>query len=104
MALAPGWGGLFPLFWLSGVIGTVLGLPIVYLTRRVSVGSMVGATTGSLSIVVFALLGVVPLEYMWYGIIGAPLILFRHRGNIRRLLRGEERRIGQQGERTADKS
>lgn len=102
--VAPGWGGLFPLFWLSGVIGTVLGLPIVYLTRRVSVGSMVGATTGSLSIVVFALLGVVPLEYMWYGIIGAPLILFRHRGNIRRLLRGEERRIGQQGERTADKS
>ncbi|MDA1188100.1 MAG: glycerol-3-phosphate 1-O-acyltransferase PlsY [Chloroflexi bacterium] len=91
--VAPGWGGLFMLWWLPGLIGTAIGIPLVYLTRHVSVGSLVGATSGALSIIVFAALGYVPTEYMWYGIIGAPLIVLRHRGNISRLLRGEERKI-----------
>jgi len=93
--VAPGWGGLFMLWWLPGLIGTGLGVPVVFLTRHVSAGSLVGATTGALAIVIFAAFEFhVPREYMWYGIVGAPLIILRHRGNIGRLLRGEERKIG----------
>jgi glycerol-3-phosphate acyltransferase PlsY len=92
--IGPGWGGLFMLHPLAGVIATAIGIPVVLISRYVSLGSLVGATSGAAAIVVFATVDIVPMEYIWYGIIGATLIVYKHRDNVGRLLRGEERKIG----------
>ena len=92
---APGWGVLLILSPLSGLIATVLGLITVALFRYVSLGSLIGSSTGALSIVILSAVGIEPTGYIWYGAIGGPLIILLHRSNISRLLKGQERKIGQ---------
>ncbi len=77
------------------LVGLGVFLPVVGLTRFVSLGSV-------LSVVgVVALFGVraavdqVPLEYLWYAVGTGSLIVLMHRDNIRRLLGGTEHRLGQ---------
>ena len=43
-------------------------------------------------------LGVSSLTYILYPAIGTPIVLFKHRENIRRILKGQERRLGQKVE------
>lgn len=93
---ATGWGGLFALSPIAGVVASVIGVGLVALTRYVSLGSIVAATLGALTLAVIALTNVsVPWEYALYGAVGAPIILFKHRDNMQRLLRGDERKLGQ---------
>ena len=99
---ASGWGGLLILSPIAGLIATLIGLGLVALTRYVSLGSIVAASLGSLALIILAVFGTQlavpsppPLEYSWYGIIGGTLIVVRHWDNIRRLLDGTERKIGQ---------
>ncbi len=92
--IASGWGGLFIFTPWSGLIATAVGIPLVAITRYVSLGSIAGATAGSVSLIVFAAVGFVETEYMWYGIVGAPLVLVRHHDNVARLIRGTERKLG----------
>ena len=100
--VATGWGGLIILSPISGLAATVLGLSIVGLTRYVSLASITSAVSGSVILIVLAAVGREPFSYMWYGIIGAPLIVYLHRDNIGRLLRGEERKLGQKVEEEAE--
>ena len=77
-------------------MASVIGVGLVALTRYVSLGSIVAATLGSLTLAVLALMNdSVPLEYALYGAVGAPIILLKHRDNIQRLLKGDERKLGQ---------
>ena len=93
---ATGWGALFALSPIAGIVASVIGVGLVALTRYVSLGSIVAATLGALTLAVIALVNdSVPLEYALYGAVGAPIILFKHRDNIHRLLRGDERKLGQ---------
>ena len=93
---ATGWGALFALSPIAGVVASIIGVGLVALTRYVSLGSMVAATLGSLTLAVIALVSdSIPLEYALYGAVGAPIILFKHRDNIQRLIRGDERKLGQ---------
>ena len=93
---ATGWGALFALSPIAGIVASVIGVGLVAITRYVSLGSIVAATLGSLTLAVIALVSdSVPLEYALYGAVGAPIILFKHRDNIQRLLKGEERKLGQ---------
>ena len=92
---ASGWGALLVLSPISGLVATVIGLGLVGGTRYMSLGSMMGATSGCTTLVILSVFGVEPLGYVWYGIVGAPFIVMRHKDNIRRLLRGQERRVGQ---------
>ena len=93
---ATGWGALFALSPIAGIVASVIGVGLVALTRYVSLGSMVAATLGSLTLAVIALVSdSIPLEYALYGAVGAPIILFKHRDNIQRLIRGDERKLGQ---------
>ena len=95
---ASGWGGLIILSPIAGVIATVIGLGLVGVTRYVSLGSIMAASLGSVALVVLAFMGQEPLIYSWYGIIGGTLIVVRHRDNIKRLLNGTERKIGQKAD------
>lgn len=92
---APGWGGLYILSPLSGVAATVIGVPVLALSRYASLGSLLGAVSGVITMAVLAAVGWVAPEYLWFGGLGLALIVARHRDNIGRLARGEERKIGQ---------
>ena len=98
---ASGWGGLLILSPLSGLVATVVGISAMALSRYVSLGSVTAASAGSISLIVIASVGEAPLVYIWYGAIGTPLIVARHRDNIKRMLSGKERKLGQAVEITA---
>lgn len=79
MALAP---------WAVLIAGVVWGV-VVLLTRMVSLGSMLAAFV--LPIAVFAT-GEPRLE-LWLSLGLSVFVIYAHRSNIRRLLRGEESRV-----------
>ena len=92
--IATGWGSLLILWPPAGLAATFIGLPVVGISRYVSLGAVI-ATVGGCAVLIFqALSGIAPLGYMWFAIIGGVLVVVRHKGNIQRLLKGEERKIG----------
>jgi glycerol-3-phosphate acyltransferase PlsY len=68
------------------LLAGIVFLAIVFLTRYVSLGSMVAAAT--IPLFVWLLSGSQPL--LLAAILGALLIVFAHRGNIGRLAHGTE--------------
>jgi len=96
--IASGWGGLFVLSPIAGLVATLVGLPLIAFTRYVSLASISSAVLGSLALIILAALGHLPLAYIWFGAIGSVLVVARHRENIQRLLSGTERKLGQQAE------
>ncbi|NMB35815.1 MAG: glycerol-3-phosphate 1-O-acyltransferase PlsY [Firmicutes bacterium] len=64
---------------------------IILCTRYVSLGSMVGA----LAIPVVIIIKGYAWEYMVFSLAVSLLLLWRHKPNIRRLLKGEEARFGE---------
>ena len=73
-----------------GVAGGVF-LLAVWVTRYISVGSLAGAT----ALAATAAIGDAPVVVAAGASLVLALILFRHRANVRRLLAGTERRVGQ---------
>lgn len=63
----------------------------VYLTRYVSLASMVGATSIGVLMFVFHQ----PLAYKLFTIAAVAFIIFKHRSNIARLVQGKEARWGE---------
>ena len=79
----------------------VAGLAVVWRTRFVSLGSIVGAAVAPPLFYVFYLRGDVPFPYVAYALAGAVLVIGSHRDNIQRLLAGIEARLGQRAQRAA---
>lgn len=80
------WPGSFPFL-------AMMGIPMVYITRHASVGSM---SVGLLLPIVFILgawFGDLPSAYLIHGIGALFLISWALRPNIKRLRSGEERRV-----------
>ena len=92
---APGWGGLCILSPLAGLMALVVSVPVVGATRYVSMGSIVGAVAGVGALGVIVATGHAPYEYIWFGAIAGALLVVQHKDNIQRLLKGEERKLGQ---------
>ena len=92
---ASGWGILLILAPVSGLVVMVVGIPVIAVTRYMSLGSITAAIAGATTLVVLSSTGQAPAEYIWFGAIGGPLVVARHRDNIVRLLRGEERKLGE---------
>ena len=99
--VATGLGVLLFLWWPIG-ISSFLGAVIAMGTRYVSIGSLVGATTGMTFLAVLivrrflAVLivrGDVEFEYLAFAIPVFVLIYIRHAENIGRLIKGTERRL-----------
>lgn len=88
--VATGWGALVALAWPAGLIAIAVWVATVAGFRISSLGALVTTLVAPLPVWYFA----GPWTALAAGMISA-LIWIRHHQNIRRLLRGEEPRIGQ---------
>ncbi len=91
----PAGGAALALVWPAAIIGIIVGLLIIALTRYVSLGSLVGTVTCVVIMIGFAVMDLRPLIYSLLAVLGGVMIIYAHRDNIHRLLRGTERRFGQ---------
>ena len=76
------------------LVGALVGFVILRLTRYVSLAVLVGLGLALLWLLVLVRDGALPPVYNVYAAFVALLILLRFAGNIRRLLAGNERRLG----------
>ncbi|HET7292662.1 MAG TPA: glycerol-3-phosphate 1-O-acyltransferase PlsY [Vicinamibacteria bacterium] len=88
--VATGAGAFLPLAPLATALGLLAFVLTAMATRYVSLGSIVG--TATLAATAFAT-GAHP-AVAWSAVAIGALIVFRHRENLRRILRGTERRLG----------
>ncbi len=79
--------GLAPLVIL---ISLLVGVPVIALTRYVSLGSIIGSFLVPVLMVAFRM----PPAYILFGTVLAAITIWRHRENISRLLKGTENKIG----------
>ena len=92
-------GGLVALCPVAALFGGEVLIIGAGLTRFVSLGSIAGAVGSYAILVPLTILNGFPLEYLLYALVGAVIILVMHRDNIRRLISGKERRLGDKAER-----
>jgi glycerol-3-phosphate acyltransferase PlsY len=93
-----GFGALLVMSWPVGLICFAIFLAIVALSRYVSLGSMLAGLSMLVVMILFYFLGQADFAYIVYGLVIVPIVIYRHRGNIRRLLSGVEPKIGQKAE------
>ncbi|MDD4876642.1 MAG: glycerol-3-phosphate 1-O-acyltransferase PlsY [Dehalococcoidales bacterium] len=96
-------GGLVALCPVAALFGGEILIIGTGLTRFVSIGSIAG-TVGTYAILVpLTIMDGFPIEYLVYALIGTIIIVVMHRDNIKRLLSGSERKLGEKSK-TANQS
>lgn len=93
--MASGFGAMLALFWPSALVGLVVGVVLIALSKYVSLGSIGGTIVGLIVAAAAVVAGARPLALGAFAIATAFLVIWSHRDNIERLLAGTERRIGQ---------
>ncbi len=83
-------GVVIVLSLLAAVAFGAVWLATAAITRYSSLASMLGSA--AVPLIMYARGD--PLPYVWYGIIALALVLWRHEPNIRRLILGDELKIG----------
>lgn len=85
-------GGLFALIWPIGILAAIIWLATAFITKYSSLGALIACVVCTIIAVIFfprapgLMVGVMSVVILW-----------RHRENIGRLMRGEESKIGQKG-------
>lgn len=77
--------------WKIGLIVIAVALVIMAVTRYVSLGSVIGAVSLFLLALVMRS---ADTAYIIFAFVLAALAVFMHRGNIKRLIKGEENKLG----------
>lgn len=90
-----GWIALFPMVAILG--GEILFLGAAS-TLFVSLGSIAGVVGTYAIVIPLTIVSGLPIEYLLYAFVGTGMILYTHRGNIKRLLTGKERKLGEKAE------
>ena len=94
----PAGGAALALVWPAALIGTLVGITIIALTRYVSLGSLLGTVTCVSIMVGFAVIGWEEPIIAPVAVAGGAVIIYAHRDNIQRLRSGTERRFGRPSE------
>ncbi|MDQ6779694.1 MAG: glycerol-3-phosphate 1-O-acyltransferase PlsY [Candidatus Eremiobacteraeota bacterium] len=97
--VATGLGVLVVLSWPATVVFAVVWLAMVAATRYASLGSILANAAIPVSLVVLR----APPWYTAYGVVALVLVLWRHAGNLQRLLAGTELRVGASKEQNAER-
>ncbi len=92
--IATSFGVLVGLSPVAALAGAAVWILVVAITRYSSLGSLLGAL--AVPIVLWRLAQ--PQAYVVFGVIAAVFAIYRHWGNIRRLLAGTELRITDRGD------
>tara|TARA_Y100001968_G_C19454366_1_gene771479 strand:+ start:3742 stop:4362 length:621 start_codon:yes stop_codon:yes gene_type:complete len=94
-AVATGLGLFLGLSWPVGLASLAVFIIALAFSRIVSLSSIFAAS----SLPIFMFLSLKPNQfsssYMWISLIAMALVLWRHRTNINRLIKGQEPKIGQ---------
>lgn len=88
-------GVFWLLCWPAALISSAIGMPIIAVSRFVSLGVLVGAGVGLAATIPFVAVWHYSPWVLAYAALSAGLIFARHRDNIERLLAGTERKLGQ---------
>ena len=88
-------GAILVISWPIGLICLATFLFMVAIFRYISLGSITAAIGLVVSMVVFFICYSGPTAYLAFSLVVAPIVIFRHRANIKRLLAGTEPKIGQ---------
>lgn len=88
-------GGLLAMTPLSVVVLIPIMLLVIWRTRYVSAGSLVGGASAPVVAAIFAALGLTGWSAVGYAGVAGLLVIVSHRDNIARLRAGTERRIGE---------
>jgi len=91
-------GGLVALCPVAALFGGEVFILGAGLTRFASLGSIAGVVGTYTILVPLTILNGFPIEYLIYTLIGTIAIIVMHRDNIKRLLTGRERRLGEKTE------
>jgi glycerol-3-phosphate acyltransferase PlsY len=91
-------GGLVALCPVAALFGGEVLIIGAGLTRFVSLGSIAGAVGSYAILVPLTILNGFPVEYLFYAVVGGVIIFVMHRDNIRRLISGKERKLGDKEE------
>lgn len=94
--VATGAGAFLPVLPLPTAIGLATFGVVAGLTRYASVGSIAGAS----ALAAAALILRAPVALAASAAVVAALIIWKHRGNLRRIAKGTERRLGSRAEGT----
>ena len=97
-------GGLVALCPPAAILGGEIAIIGAGLTKFVSVGSIAGVVGSYAVLVPLTIMNAFPLEYLFYALVGAIIILIMHRDNIARLIAGKERQLGEKAEKGAPPS
>ena len=94
-------GGLIALCPVAAIFGGEIFIIGAGLTKFASLGS-IAAAVGTYTILAFlVIMNKFPIEYLAYALIGTIIIVVMHRGNIRRLVSGKERKLGEKAEKVS---
>lgn len=88
-SVASGVGTILALCWPVGLIIAAIWSVITYFSKYVSLGSLIALGISPVLMVLFHQ----PVFYTSYCAIGAIYVIYLHRENIKRLLKGEENKV-----------
>jgi glycerol-3-phosphate acyltransferase PlsY len=87
-------GSWFAIWPVAALVGGVILIVTVLLSKYMSLGSIIGSLGILCLFIVLTLTDVSPPVYLIYSLIAAALIVYQHRSNISRLQAGTENRMG----------
>lgn len=88
-------GALSAIYFPAALGLVVLLIVIIALTRYASIGSLTVITLMPIVLLALSVTGTISVAYVAYGLLAWSIIVYAHRPNIRRLIQGTERRLGE---------
>ena len=93
--ISTAFGAIMVVSWPIGLICLAAFLLMVAIFRYISLGSISGAIALVIAMVVSYVYDWEPVSYLAFALVVAPIVIFRHKANIKRLLSKTESKIGQ---------
>ena len=85
--VATAFGALMGINWIVAISSLGIVILFIIITQRMSVGSIMAA------LVFPVICYLLEPEFIWIGTIMAAIIIFKHRANIKRIIKGEEPKL-----------